>query len=768
MDLLFNLIGKDVSASSSIKGVGKAAQSTHTDIEKTHRGIGKLGGGLGLMGKAAIGSGVALAGIAFGKVASEGLSMAATLEQSAAGFTTMLGSAEKSQKFVKEMSDFAAKTPFEFPELADSAQTMMAFGFNAKDVIPTMTKVGDAVGALGGTSETVDRVVMALGQMKAKGKVSGEEMLQLTEAGIPAWQLLADKIGKTVPEAQEAARKGQIDLDTAMTGIIDGMGKKYAGGMEAQAKTITGMMSTLKDNVGLALANIVTPLLPFIKDAIGAASDFAGKVGPQIGKSMERLGPVLKTVFDYIKDAAAKIIPKLVEYWGKLREGFEEARPGLEKIAKVLGVFAKMIFEKVVPALLDVAGKVVPLLLKALGKFGEFLPTIGGAMLGFGKLAITIFSRVFDTILAGVEWIIKAASKIPGPWQDEMKAAAAAVEGFRDDSKVALDGAVDAIEGAEDSLKSMREEAKRDKTAKLKVEKTQAERDLAAVKRQLKDPELTKERKAQLKAEKKQLEQTIRDAKTELASIKDEEVKLKVKVTVTSDGRVVKVGVPGKPAYAGGMNSGVPGGLMAATMGRGSPGAVFGQWGPRWSWNRRNGRGQHDGADISAGFGTPVYATRSGRVIAARWMGNSHWAGNHVIWQSGNTRFIYAHLSSIGKSSGAVGPGSYLGRVGRSGNASGPHLHIQASRGGRYVNPVYALASGGIVRRRPGGTLAVIGEGRYDEAVVPLPRGRASVGGGDVHIHIHGGLDSADTIARRVQTALLDLKRRQGVALGLA
>jgi hypothetical protein len=78
------------------------------------------------------------------------------------------------------------------------------------------------------------------------------------------------------------------------------------------------------------------------------------------------------------------------------------------------------------------------------------------------------------------------------------------------------------------------------------------------------------------------------------------------------------------------------------------------------------------------------------------------------------------------------------------------------------------LAQGALVRARPGGTLAVIGEGRYDEAVVPLPRGRASVGGGDVHIHIEGGLDSAETIARRVRAALLDLKRRQGVPLGLA
>lgn len=82
---------------------------------------------------------------------------------------------------------------------------------------------------------------------------------------------------------------------------------------------------------------------------------------------------------------------------------------------------------------------------------------------------------------------------------------------------------------------------------------------------------------------------------------------------------------------------------------------------------------------------------------------------------------------------------------------------------------VVPLAKGGIVKRRPGGVIAQIGEGRYDEAVIPLRPGMsAPSGGGDIHIHINGGLDSSEAIARRVQTALLDLKRRQGVSLGLA
>ena len=74
-----------------------------------------------------------------------GMKTASTMQQARIGFTNMLGSADKADTMLKQLSDFAAKTPFEFPELVKSSQRMMAMGFAAKDVIPTLTAVGDAV-----------------------------------------------------------------------------------------------------------------------------------------------------------------------------------------------------------------------------------------------------------------------------------------------------------------------------------------------------------------------------------------------------------------------------------------------------------------------------------------------------------------------------------------------------------------------------------------------------------------------------------------------
>jgi murein DD-endopeptidase MepM/ murein hydrolase activator NlpD len=291
-----------------------------------------------------------------------------------------------------------------------------------------------------------------------------------------------------------------------------------------------------------------------------------------------------------------------------------------------------------------------------------------------------------------------------------------------------------------------------------------------------KDPRY-KERKAELKADIRQLKEQIAEASKTL----DEQV---------AKERTVSVTVKWKTTYAGGWNEyardhGIPtggmfvdgpsepnegrigSGLMAATAGAGALGTGFGAWGPRWSWNRnpRTGMGQHDGADISARSGTPVYATHPGTVTGT---GTDGWAGNHVVWESNGVRYIYAHLSSIARYSGAVSKGTMLGRVGETGNATGPHLHVQASRNGSYVNPAHYLAEGGIVKRRPGGTVAVIGEGRYDEAVVPLKNGAAAMGG-ILEVHFHNPvIGSREDLARYITEAQLDYKRRRGTELGIA
>lgn len=215
-----------------------------------------------------------------------GVKTAADLEQSQIGFETMLGSAEKANTFLAQIKKTAAQTPFELPGLTQASQRLLAFGFEAKDVIPTLTTLGDAASGLGLGAEGLDRIVTAVGQIQAKGKVQGEELLQLTEAGIPAQRILRNELGLTADEFETMQRKGQITADKAipalMRGIKDGTSgmagetAKFGGLMEKQSQSLTGLFSTLKDTVLVGTADAIRPLMPMLKDGLSGAIEFLG------------------------------------------------------------------------------------------------------------------------------------------------------------------------------------------------------------------------------------------------------------------------------------------------------------------------------------------------------------------------------------------------------------------------------------------------------------------------------------------------------------
>ncbi|KRQ86059.1 Apolipoprotein A1/A4/E domain protein [Caloramator mitchellensis] len=185
----------------------------------------------------------------FRAIAGSALDFNSMMERATIGFTTMLGSAEKTKSFLQDLQDFSDKTPFEFPELQESAKMLMAFGFEAKDVLPIMKAVSDAAAGLGGGSETINRIMFALGQMKTAGRVTAQDMMQLTSVGISAWDMLAKAIGKTVPEVKKLAEDGLIPADKAVNILVAGMEGRFKDLMKNMENTWQGITSTIKDTL---------------------------------------------------------------------------------------------------------------------------------------------------------------------------------------------------------------------------------------------------------------------------------------------------------------------------------------------------------------------------------------------------------------------------------------------------------------------------------------------------------------------------------------
>lgn len=247
----------------------------------------------------------------------------AEMEQYVTSFTVMLGSAEKAQAMIKSMTEFAAATPLELTDIVSAGQLLMNYGVAAEDLIPTMQKLGDLAG---GNAEKMNRVALAYGQMLAKGKVTGEELRQMTEAGVPLLQTLAETMGKTTAEVQDLSSKGKVginDLNNAITSLTTGSGK-FAGMMEQQSQTMNGMLSTMKDNfdqfgrdIGEGAFQQVKSSLQDVMDMIQKASEdgtldeVAKDVGDALSGIIKILTGTVKVAYEY-RDAIAICAAALV------------------------------------------------------------------------------------------------------------------------------------------------------------------------------------------------------------------------------------------------------------------------------------------------------------------------------------------------------------------------------------------------------------------------------------------------------------------------
>ena len=253
----------------------KGLQREIANVQKTIRQ--KLGGNAIEISENMI-AGVAGLSAALAGLGAVAVHSAAQMEQTEKAFTTLLKSADLAKDFLAELERFAAATPFELPGLLNASKRLLAFGFSAQQVIPILTAIGDSAAALGMGEEGISRLTTAIGQIQAKAKVSAEEMNQINETGIPAWQLLADTIGTTVPQAMDMASKGMIDGATGVQAILTGMNKQFGGMMAEQSQTLNGMMSNIQDSIG-QLSTVAGKEITEAFNLKGAAAEFQDTLG---------------------------------------------------------------------------------------------------------------------------------------------------------------------------------------------------------------------------------------------------------------------------------------------------------------------------------------------------------------------------------------------------------------------------------------------------------------------------------------------------------
>lgn len=191
-----------------------------------------------------------IAALGLGKLAkdfaSAGISFNASIEQYQTSFEVMTGSAEKATQITQQLKQIAANTPFELPQLADTTQLLMNYGFTADDAMKKMQMLGDISQ---GSADKMTRIATAYGQMSSAGKVSLEDVKQMIEAGFNPLQEISKSTGESMASLYDRISDSSLSVDeiTASMERSTSAGGKYFQSMDKQSQTLNGKISTLKD-----------------------------------------------------------------------------------------------------------------------------------------------------------------------------------------------------------------------------------------------------------------------------------------------------------------------------------------------------------------------------------------------------------------------------------------------------------------------------------------------------------------------------------------
>jgi len=256
-------------------------------VQLSSRGIDSVMGALGgvrskMAGVASFATGplgVALAGLGAGASIGGMLKLAADAEQLEVSFGVMLGGADKAKSMISDLNQFAAKTPFEMPGITQAAKTLMAFGTSQDQVIPLLRVLGDVSA---GTGKDLGELSTIFGQISATGKLTGGDLMQLTNAGVPMLATLGKQLGKSQGEVKKMVEEGKISLPMVTQAFADmsGEGGLFAGMMDKQSGTLAGMWSTLKDTVGQSLTKIGAAIMESfdLKGVISGIQGFSSEL----------------------------------------------------------------------------------------------------------------------------------------------------------------------------------------------------------------------------------------------------------------------------------------------------------------------------------------------------------------------------------------------------------------------------------------------------------------------------------------------------------
>jgi tape measure domain-containing protein len=415
---MFQQLNSDVKAmrksldsidSKNVRRVGDNLETVSKQSKKATSGIkgfadkcNKMTGALSAIAAVQLGS--VFTGMAGGilNMGIASVQAAAQMRQYEIAFQTMLKSAEAGTQMLRDLQQFAAETPFDVPGVVSAGQQLMAFGFKAEEIIPMLTNLGDAASGLGLGTEGVSRLAYALGQMQTSGKLNAQDMMQLTSAGISAWDMLAQAAGKTVAEMKDLCSKGAIDSKAAVQTIVAGMNEQFGGMMAKTSDEVAGLLANIEETAG----NTSAAVGKYLTEAFnikGILKDVSDRLG-EFQQKMQTATEQGKSMGDVIKECVPAPVIAVIGAFAAVLVVVSVA--AVATLGAVLGLTAGMV---AIGAAMGVVAALV------VTYWDEIVDAVNIAVQAILDTVVIIGTAITEAVLGVVNWIVGAIGDM---WAD--------------------------------------------------------------------------------------------------------------------------------------------------------------------------------------------------------------------------------------------------------------------------------------------------------------------------------------------------------------
>jgi len=301
-----------------LQRVGASANTTTRDVDDLGSSVKSLNkvnlsGFFSSVGKIA---GVLGIGAMLGKSIKSGMEQ----EMRNTSFDVLFGGADNAKKMIDEISGYAAKSPYGKVGLSEATQMMAGFGIAQEKIIPNLKMIGDIAM---GDAQKFKSLSLAFSQMSSTGKLTGQDLLQMINAGFNPLEQMAKTTGKSIAVLKDEMSKGVISSEMVTKAFQDATkeGGLYYGMIDKISNTAAGQWATAMGNVSeimLSLySHVIQPfLLPALKAVNGLFDRFGGKIqsamtaaSTAISGFMERVMQMIdiKAVLDVVSIAFQEV-----------------------------------------------------------------------------------------------------------------------------------------------------------------------------------------------------------------------------------------------------------------------------------------------------------------------------------------------------------------------------------------------------------------------------------------------------------------------------